>query len=90
MKYTIGSVKFFVHGVGSTELKQPFADPDCQIPLSIPVIADANGVLPAIYFEDTNWPYTTDATTYDRLGNVLAHYCPIGMNAVLHRGFGSL
>ncbi len=79
-------MRFFVHGCGSNIPKVSYADAECTTPNTHPVIADANGKFPAMFFETADWYNTTDAEMLDSFGRVLCRFSPIGLgNAIKYR-----
>lgn len=86
----IYSIEFYEHapGGGGNVPKVSYADSMFVYPHPHPVVTDAKGHLPPIYFNDANWFNTTDAVTRNLKGEIIARFSPMGIGAMLRRGFG--
>jgi hypothetical protein len=77
----IHAMAFFEHPHG--QAKVSFSDRECTIPNTHPVIADARGQFPPIFFPDPQWWNTTDCTTYNWRMEALMTVSPMGPQAAI-------
>lgn len=79
MNERIFSVELYEHAPGgnSNSIKASYADKDCTIPNTHPVVLDYRGWAP-VFFDDPNWWMTTDAVCRNERGQLLSRFSPIG------------